>query len=203
MEDWVLLVIVIVVVYLFATGYYKRLLDMTAHMAPSASADVAPASADQAAPSTSAPVSASAPAATAAGVAEMKREGLEAIMIDDGIRATNGEACIAGSAVATPYATTDYGRGGMQFTDWAIGATIDPKIIESNKQFVAERMRNTATWTGATYSPDSHDTYDAVPWRGLTRPSAVFVGSPDQMPDIDMKRNPKTQRVRWDSAVSS
>lgn len=191
-----LLVIVIVIVYLYASGYYKHLLDMTAGFARTSDASPVPQS-------TAPIVSETAPAAIAADAATTKQEGLAAAMLDDGIRAANGDACVAGSAVATPYATTDYGRGGMQFTDWAIAATVDPKIIESNKQFVAERAKNTATWTGATYSPDSHDTYDAVPWRGLSRPSAVFVGSPDQLADIDMKRNPQVQRFRWDSAFSS
>ena len=184
MEDWLLVVIVILVVYFFTSGLHKKVTakacEMHARMTESA-----PASAKQS----------DAPAD--------KKEQLATALVDEGIVSSGGEACNVGANVATPYADHDYGTASSHFVDWAMQATLDPKIVESNKQFVKDRLGNPGSWTGATFSPDRHDTYDAVPWYGLSRPSAVNVNSPDQIPDIDMDRNPDRQKFRWDSAVYS
>jgi hypothetical protein len=200
MEDWVLLVVVIIIVYIFASGKYKGALAMIGSQ-PQASAPASDAQASEVAATDAVAPGGDAPTAieAASAVIEQKREGLEMSMIEDGIRATNGEMCVAGSAVSAPYAAHDYGHEGMQFVDWAMKQTVDPRIIESNRKFVAERP--TGSRTGLTYSPDAHDPGDAVPWVGLARPARVFVGSPDQVPDLDIFRNPADKRFRWKSDV--
>lgn len=125
-----------------------------------------------------------------------KTDTLETKMIAEGIAAVN--AC----TTSTPFASSDYGLPGSTFTEWAIDQTLDPRIIESNREFVADRLGNPQTWTGATYSPDRHDTYDPVPWRGLARPTRVGVDSPDQIPDIDIGRYPASKKFVWDSTES-
>lgn len=180
MEDWLLIVIVILVVYFFTSGLHKKVTTKACEMhmrmvAPTPEKQVAPA----------APVD--------------KKEQLASALMDDCITSTDEQSCDVGAVVPTPYADSDYGNAGSQFSDWTV-QSLDPKIIESNKQFVKDRLGNPGSWTGATFSPDRHDTYDAVPWQGLSRPTAVAVNAPDQIPDIDLDRNPERKRFTWDSA---
>lgn len=124
--------------------------------------------------------------------ADAKTDTLATKMIAEGIAGVN--AC-----AGAQFAASDYGTPGSTFVEWAAEQTLDPRIIESNREFVADRLGNPQTWTGATYSPDRHDTYDAVPWRGLARPARVSVDSPDQIPDIDTNRYPASKKLVWDS----
>jgi hypothetical protein len=185
MEDWVLVVIVIVVVYVFTNDLHKKM------MVKACGTHVQPV------------VQNNTPVVQTSGTTADNKETLENALIGEGIISSGGEVCNVGASVPTPYADNEYGSAGAQFVDWSMQATLDPKIIESNKQFVKERLGNPGSWTGAAFSPDRHDTYDAVPWCGLSRPSAVDVNSPDQIPDIDMNRNPDQKKFRWDSAVYS
>ena len=190
MEDWVLLVIVIVIIYMFASGTYKTMLGAMGQMRPQNDAqNVAPVAA-------SADVAPEASAADASLTGDAKKEMLEQKLISDGISSSNIESC----ASDLSFAKNDYGLPGIEFSEWAMYQTLDPRIVASNQQFVADRLGNPQTWTGATYSPDRHDTYDAVPWRGLYRPARVAVGSPDQIPDLDTSRNPVTSKFKWDSS---
>lgn len=183
MTELLLLVVVLIIIYLFASGKYKDLLG-------SVQSGATPAAAAQAStPTETAPV----PEAPAAS-----KESLEAKLINEGIVATNCEpdACVG----ELSFAKHDYGLPGIEFSEWAMYQTLDPRIVASNKQFVADRLGNPQTWTGATYSPDRHDTYDAVPWRGLGRPTRVSVGSPDQIPDLDTSRYPAAKKFTWASS---
>jgi hypothetical protein len=128
---------------------------------------------------------------------EAAKESLEQRLISDGIASTNTAAPCSGEM---SFAVNDFGAPGMEFSEWAMYQTLDPRIVASNQQFVADRLGNPQTWTGATYSPDRHDTWDAVPWQGLGRPARVAVNSPDQIPDLDTTRNPVTKKFRWDSS---
>lgn len=184
MEDWILLVIVIVIIYLFASGTYKKWLNIEAN--PPASVPSADAT----------PVAPVIPDVPLEG--EAKKEQLETKLINEGIIATNCEpdSCVGDLS----FSKHDYGLPGIEFSEWAMYQTLDPRIVASNKQFVADRLGNPQTWTGATYAPDRHDTWDAVPWRGLSRPARVAVSSPDQIPDLDTNRYPITKKFRWDSS---
>lgn len=190
MEDWVLIVIVIVVIYLFASGKGRKLLGFGPKPVDSTPADALP-SAD---PATAQRI----PADVATLSGEAKKEALEQKLITEGIAGTNGGDSMCSGDLS--FAQNDFGVAGIEFTDWAMLQTLDPRIVASNQQFVADRLGNPQTWTGATYSPDRHDSYDAVPWRGLSRPARVATYSPDQVPDIDTGRNPVVKKFRWDSS---
>lgn len=189
MEDWVLLVIVIIIIYLYASGAYKRFFDASESTPTAPIAITAPV-----APEVTAPAGDAGTTSTE----DSKKEGLETRLINEGIIATNCEpdTCMGDLS----FAKHDYGLPGIEFSEWAMYQTLDPRIVASNKQFVADRLGNPQTWTGATYSPDRHDTYDAVPWRGLYRPARVAVHSPDQIPDLDTSRYPVAKKFRWNSA---
>jgi len=97
------------------------------------------------------------------------------------------------------YAKDSYGMPGITFKEWIMIQSIDPAAIQNHRQFISDRMAHPEVWTGATYSPDRHDTYDPVPWRGLGRPQRVPVNAPDQVPDIDLQQYACRQKFRWDS----
>ncbi|MFA5176694.1 MAG: hypothetical protein WC440_00925 [Candidatus Omnitrophota bacterium] len=112
-------------------------------------------------------------------------------MIMEGIATSASEDCATtgGESVS----------GNLDFAEWTAAHAIDQRVVQSNREFVADRMGNNQSWTGATWSPDRHESYDAVPWQGLARPCRVPVMSPDQIPDIDMTLNPAQRRVTWSS----
>lgn len=189
MEDWILLVIVIVIIYLFASGTCNKWLNIGTYPSAPVPSDPVP----------SAPVVDTAPIVLDVPLeGEAKKEQLETKLINEGIIATNcePESCVGDLS----FAKHEYGLPGIEFSEWAMYQTLDPRIVASNNQFVADRLGNPQTWTGASYSPDRHDTWDAVPWRGLSRPARVEVSSPDQIPDIDTNRYPTTKKFRWNSS---
>ncbi|MCK9604611.1 MAG: hypothetical protein M0R66_09665 [Candidatus Omnitrophica bacterium] len=193
MESWVLLIIVIVVVYLFATNSER----IGSALGIGGAHDDARVAGEDAGEGETAHASGSDVTHANNDAAEERKEALERRLIGEGIVATNCEPCMGRDL---SFAQHDYGAPGLAFSDWAAKQTLDSRIFASNKQFVEDRLGNPQTWTGATFSPDRHDTYDAVPWRGLSRPTRVAVHSPDQIPDLDMTRNPSTKKFTWDSS---
>jgi len=190
MEDILLVVIIIIVVYIFASGEYKRIAAMIAGGAP-ANVSIAEESDSDATADT--------PLVEIPTNRREMQEHLETVMINDGIQAANGTLASACDTSCHLANQSDFGKS-SDFREWAISQSIDPRIIESNRKFQEERPSGART--GLTYSVDAHDTYDAVPWRGLSRPTAVKIHSPDQLPDIDTDRYPQSKRVVWSSGVS-
>lgn len=197
MSDIIILVVVIIVIYLYATGAYASAYKyICAFIQKCASAcDLrAPKNADDVPP----------PEEPPAGTGEnnqgtsreSKAENLERRMISENIES---QSEVVPSSCSGKFAQDEYGAPGIEFADWVMNQTVDARVIASNKQFVADRMGNPQTWTGATRSPDRHDSYDAVPWRGLSRPARVAVDAPDQLPDIDTDKNPTEKKFRWAS----
>lgn len=85
----------------------------------------------------------------------------------------------------TGFAVNEFGAPGMDFKDWVMAQSVDPQTIKNHTEFVKDRTKNGEFMTGRTFTPDSHDSYDPIPWVGLRRPQAVPVGNPDQTPDVD------------------
>lgn len=97
------------------------------------------------------------------------------------------------------YARNDFGGPGLDYKDWVTTQAIDPAVVVNHAQFIADRNKF-GNVTGRTYSPDSHDSYNPIPWQGIRgRPQKVPVGNPDQVPDIDMDMYADEQRVTWKS----
>ena len=182
MDHWVLLVLVIIIIYLVVVSSgYSLTRSSDVHSGCAGASDAGASSA-----TTSASSEASAPPT---GGADSNREALAQRMIAEGIAGASNDACIG-----------DMDDDIADYSEIAMRQTVDARVIESNREFVADRLGNPQTWTGATYSPDRHDTYDAIPWQGLSRPSQVPVDSPTQLPDIDITRNPIGRKFTWKSS---
>ena len=98
----------------------------------------------------------------------------------------SGPQCSAGNK----YAKEEYG-GAADYKDYVAKQGIDERVAANHDQWVKERKNMGPTGeftTGRTYSPDSHDSYDPVPWQGIRgRPRAVPQCNPTQVPDLDPK----------------
>lgn len=95
--------------------------------------------------------------------------------------------CVCGDTDQA-FAKFDYGAENMDYKDYVASQAVDDKVIENHLQFVRDRkgLGPEATFvTGRVFSPDSHDSYDPIPWVGLNRPQYVQQCNPTQVPDID------------------
>lgn len=97
------------------------------------------------------------------------------------------------------YAVNEFGGPGMDYKDWVTAQSVDPAVIKNHAGFVKDQTKSNVNITGRTYSPDSHDSYDPVPWQGLFRPQAVPVCNPTQVPDVDYDLYNKERKFAWKS----
>lgn len=99
------------------------------------------------------------------------------------------------------YAVNDFGANGASYSDWVASQAVDPAVLKNHAEFVQDRLENQQQWaTSSAYSPDSHDSYDPIPWSGLMRPQSVPVCNPTQVPDVDVNLYAKCQKLRWTSS---
>lgn len=103
----------------------------------------------------------------------------------------NGDLQLTGCENNTDssFAKFDYGAANMDYKDYVASQSVDNKVIENHLQFVRDRKGlgpEGEFITGRTYSPDSHDSYDPIPWAGIRgRPRYVQQCNPTQVPDVD------------------
>lgn len=117
------------------------------------------------------------------------------------IKAALNDVCDPNSQFS--YATNDFGGPGMDYKDWIAAMGVDPQVVQNHNEFVKDRLDTNAYWTGRTYSPDSHDSYDPIPWVGIKgRPQWVRQCDPTQVPDVDENLFPKQQKLVWSSVAS-
>jgi len=97
--------------------------------------------------------------------------------------------CVCGDKPDVSFAKFDYGAPDMDYKEYVASQAVDDKVVENHLQFVRDRKGlgpEGEFITGRTYSPDSHDSYDPVPWVGIRgRPQAVEQCNPTQVPDLD------------------
>ncbi len=99
------------------------------------------------------------------------------------------------------YAYNDFGAPGADFKDWVSSQAVDNNVIKNHAEYVSDRESTTTqNITGRTFSPDSHDSYDPIPWIGLRRPQAVPVCNPTQVPDVDYNLYDKSPKLTWKSS---
>jgi len=83
----------------------------------------------------------------------------------------------------------DFASKGQSYQDFVSSWALDDKVIENHMNFVKDRKGlgpEGEFVTGRTYSPDSHDSYDPIPWIGIRgRPQYVQQCNPTQVPDMD------------------
>lgn len=96
--------------------------------------------------------------------------------------------CVCGDSEPS-FAKWDYGNPNMSWSDYAASQAIDDKTVVNHLTFVRDRRGlgpEGEFITGRTWSPDSHDSYDPIPWVGIRgRPEYVQQCNPTQVPDID------------------
>lgn len=90
--------------------------------------------------------------------------------------------CLCGDSPDITFAVHEYGAPGMDYKAFMASQEVDPEVIKNHAAFVSERQG----FTGRTFTPDSHDSYDPIPWVGLRRPEYVKQCNPSQLPDIDV-----------------
>lgn len=99
------------------------------------------------------------------------------------------------------YAVNEFGAPGMEFKDWVASQSVDPTVIKNHAEFVKDREKIRGdNVTGKTFSPDSHDSYDPLPWIGLRRPQAVAVCNPTQVSDMDVNLFSAKPKFTWSSS---
>jgi uncharacterized membrane protein len=206
MQVWILLVIIVILIYLYASSSeIKKLVDgMIVGAYDRVALMIAGASANKSTPVeadagvvASTDASASAPVTTAD-----KKEALERRFIIEGVQnAESASSSVDPCAASTEDVYGDADEG--TFKTWMMQTSIDPSTVASHMRYVSERAADPQSQAlGVARPAERHEASDAVPWRGLSRPSRVAVGAPDQVPDIDMDQSPATQRFTWDSGFT-
>lgn len=126
----------------------------------------------------------------------------ESEIVPMGIVATNNGTSVASACANAADATCAHHAGDDSFNKWLQKTTIDEEAVLSHKQYVADRLAG-AEGTGGPMIVDRHESYDVVPWYGLSRPQRVPIRTPQQVPDIDVTRYPKAQSFRITTGVYS
>mgnify|MGYP006879914587 FL=1 len=107
---------------------------------------------------------------------------------NDGIKCEN---------VDMSYGDNEFGAPGMDYNSWVASQAVDDQVIKNHSEFVQDRMYNKVFWTGRVYTPDSHDSYDPLPWTGLRRPVQAPQCNPTQVPDVDISLYDEKQKLRF------
>jgi|SRR3989344_9332876 len=98
--------------------------------------------------------------------------------------------CVCDGQDTFDYAENAYGAPGMDYKTWVTSQSVGEDTIRNHQQYTADReaveAAGNAYFTGRTMSPDSHDSYDPIPWIGLRRPQYVEQCNPTQVPDTDI-----------------
>lgn len=99
------------------------------------------------------------------------------------------------------FAINEFGAPGMEYKDYVTSQAVDPAVIQNHQEYIYDRIGNKGQFiTGPTMSPDSHESYDPIPWVGLRRPEAVKQFNPTQVPDIDLSLYEKRPKFTWVSS---
>jgi len=97
-----------------------------------------------------------------------------------------------------------FGPDGTDYKDFVTSWSVEDAVISSHRQFVEDRkgLSDKGEFlTGRTYSPDSHDSYDPMPWAGIRgRPQYVEQCNPTQVPDIDTNLFKKNTTYKFNSS---
>lgn len=111
-------------------------------------------------------------------------DNIEAFSVCGGVDNETDRAvdCLCGDNPDITFAVHEFGAPGMDYKAFTASQEIDPEVVKNHGEFVAERQG----MTGRTFTPDSHDSYDPIPWIGLRRPEYVKQCNPTQVPDVDV-----------------
>lgn len=109
---------------------------------------------------------------------------------------------VAGDTSGAVHGSENFDKAGATYDDVLTAMAIDGQVVKNHAEFVKDRFsrNNGQNITGRTYSPDSHDSYDPIPWAGLRRPQAVAVSNPTQVPDVDIDLYTNKPVFTWKSS---
>lgn len=120
-------------------------------------------------------------------IANTRRERLEQDLDpDNGSNFALGSSCPEAEQI--DFAVNEYGAPGLDYNAWVSSQAVDDQVIKNHVDFVANirGLGPNGEFTGRTYSADSHDSYNNIPWIGLRRPEYVSMQNPTQVPDADL-----------------
>lgn len=81
---------------------------------------------------------------------------------------------------------------------WVAKQSIDPQTVANHRNFVAERLKNKRqNLTSGPFTTDTTINADPTPWIGLRRPQAVAIGTPTQVPGIDLSLFATKPNIRF------
>lgn len=108
---------------------------------------------------------------------------------------------VAGDSSGAVHGAENFGTAGVVYDDYLTAVGVDPQAVKNHSEFVKDRFaQNNQNILGRTYSPDSHDSYDPIPWVGIRgRPQAVPVSNPTQVPDVDHDLYASKPAITWRS----
>lgn len=107
---------------------------------------------------------------------------------------------IAGDSSGAVHGGENFGSAGVVYDDYLTAVGVDPQAVKNHGEFVKDRTaQNNQNILGRTYSPDSHDSYDPIPWVGLRRPQAAPFSNPTQVPDVDHDLYSNKPKFTWRS----
>lgn len=110
-------------------------------------------------------------------------------------------ACSVNCDGNNTYAVSEFGGPGLTYSDYVKTQGVDPKILENQAKFVADKNRNpSGNITGRVWSPDRHTSYDPIAWVGFRRPQAVAQCNPTQVPDLDLTLYETRPTFTWKSS---
>jgi len=98
--------------------------------------------------------------------------------------------CVCAGQDSFTFAENEYGSKGLDYKTYMTSQGVGQDVIKNHQQYLSDRTTLEQTGavfvTGRTYSPDSNDSYDPIPWIGLRRPEYVKMCNPTQVPDVDV-----------------
>jgi len=119
-------------------------------------------------------------------IAEHQSNNMKSLVAaDNGSNFALGGSCPEADQI--DFAVNEFGAPGLDYQAWVGSQAVDDQVIKNHVDFVANirGLGPNGTFTGRTYSPDSHDSYDPIPWIGLRRPEFVNIQNPTSFSDTD------------------
>jgi hypothetical protein len=90
--------------------------------------------------------------------------------------------CATGDDNRVDFSVNPFGAPGVDYKEFVASQAIDNKTLANHVQYVEDRaaLAPGGVFTGRTFSPDSHMSFDPIYWLGLRRPDYVNECNPTQ-----------------------
>jgi hypothetical protein len=119
----------------------------------------------------------------------------------EGVPQTDAEIDSQCAGTDLSYAVNPFGAPDADYGDYIARTSIDDQVYKNHGEFVKDQNSSLGSnKTGGTYSPDSHDSYDPIPWIGLRRPQNVPYCNPDQVADVNRDLYSDCNTLKWTSS---